>query len=251
MTKGISKSIILHSLILIFFMYGAEIFKNNKSFEIYEIPLDVIDISDKTQSNEKKLDIKKKSTVEKFSPPKPKSRPNNFSMKSNDKTIKNKEDKPIVEKKIDNSNKKRMENILKSIQKIKSKTNEEKLIENQKKIEQEVENEDIKVNLGEKLTISELDMIRKQFYECWIVPAGAKDLQNLVVSIQLKLDKDGNVTSSKLVSKIRPKNPFHRAAAESALRAVNHPNCSKLKVPKKKYDTWKTLILDFNPSIMF
>ena len=232
-------------------MYGAEIFKNNKSFEIYEIPLDVIDISDKTQSNEKKLDTKKKSTVEKFSPPKPKSRPNNSSMKSNDKTIKNQEDKPIVEKKINNSNKERMENILKSIQKIKLKTNEEKLIENQKKIEQEVENEDMKVNLGEKLTISELDMIRKQFYECWIVPAGAKDIQDLVVSVQLKLDKDGNVTSSKLVSKIRPKNPFHRAAAESALRAVNHPNCSKLKVPKKKYDTWKTLILDFNPSIMF
>ena len=144
-----------------------------------------------------------------------------------------------------------MENILKSIQKIKSKTNEEKLIEDKKKIEQEIENEDMRVNLGEKLTISELDMIRKQFYECWIVPAGAKDIQDLVVSVQLKLDKDGNVTSSKLVSKIRPKNPFHRAAAESALRAVNHPNCSKLKVPKKKYDRWKTLILDFNPSIMF
>ena len=249
MTKGISISIILHLLILIFFMYGAEIFKNNKRFEIYEIPLDVIDISDETQSNEKNLDIKKKSTAENFSPPKPQSRPNNFLMKSKDKTIKNKEEKLIVEKKIENSNKKRMENILKSIQKIKSKTNKEKLIEDKKKIEQD--NESMRVNLGEKLTISELDMIRKQFYECWIVPAGAKDLQDLVVSVQLKLDKDGNVTSSKLVSKIIPKNPFHRAAAESALRAVNHPNCSKLKVPKKKYDTWKTLILDFNPSIMF
>ena len=251
MTKGISKSIVLHFLILFFFMYGVEIFKNNNKFEIYEIPLDVIDISDKTQSNEKKLDNKQKSLVEKFSPPKPQSRPDNFSMKSEDKTIKNKKERQIVEKNIDDSKKQRMQSILKSIQKIKSKTKEEKLIEDKKKIEQVTENEDVRVNLGEKLTISELDMIKRQFYDCWIVPAGAKDLEDLVVSVQLKLDKDGNITSSKLVSKIKPKNPFHRAAAESALRAVNHPNCSKLKVPKKKYDTWKILILDFNPSTIF
>ena len=41
---------------------------------------------------------------------------------------------------------------------------------------------------------------------------------------------------------------FFRAAAESALRAVNHPECKKLKVPEKKYKTWKEIILDFDPS---
>jgi len=29
-------------------MYGAEIFKNNKKFEINEIPLDIVDISEQT-----------------------------------------------------------------------------------------------------------------------------------------------------------------------------------------------------------
>ena len=29
-------------------MYGAEIFKQNKRFEINEIPLEIVDISDKT-----------------------------------------------------------------------------------------------------------------------------------------------------------------------------------------------------------
>ncbi|MAZ07865.1 MAG: hypothetical protein CMM99_05355 [Rickettsiales bacterium] len=107
------------------------------------------------------------------------------------------------------------------------------------------------LNLGEKLTISELDMIRKQFYDCWIVPAGAKNIKDLVVSIELKLDENGNVMYSKLINDRNLKDSFFRAAAESAMRAVNHPDCKKLKVPKKKYDVWKSLILDFNPSIMF
>ena len=42
--------------------------------------------------------------------------------------------------------------------------------------------------------------------------------------------------------------PFFRTASESALRAINHPECQKLKVPKKKYETWKALILEFDPS---
>ena len=48
MTKGLLKSMFLHTGILMMFMYGAEIFKKNKRFEIYEIPLDIVDISEKT-----------------------------------------------------------------------------------------------------------------------------------------------------------------------------------------------------------
>ena len=71
------------------------------------------------------------------------------------------------------------------------------------------------------------------------------------MSIQLKLDEDGKVIHSKLLNEKNLKDTFFRAAAESALRAVNHPDCQKLKVPQKKYEIWKSLILDFNPSIMF
>ena len=44
-------------------------------------------------------------------------------------------------------------------------------------------------------------------------------------------------------------NTFFRTLAESAIRAVNHPDCKRLKVPKK-YETWKETILDFDPSVM-
>ena len=55
----------------------------------------------------------------------------------------------------------------------------------------------------------------------------------------MKRDKEGNVIFSKLINNNRLNDSFFRAAAESALRAVNHPECKKLKVPEKKYKTCK------------
>ena len=151
--------------------------------------------------------------------------------------------------KLKNILKLRRENEKKNKDDVDIKPEEEDKKDDEKKLD---DKKDVKnVSLGEKLTISELDMIKRQFYDCWIVPAGAKKIRDLVVSIELKLDEDGNVTYSKLINNKRMSDSFFRAAAESAMRAVNHPDCKKLKVPKKKYDVWKSLILDFNPSIMF
>jgi len=104
--------------------------------------------------------------------------------------------------------------------------------------------------LGEKLTISEKDAIRRQFYRCWIVPAGAKNIKDYKVSIRLNLNEDGEVINSKIINNSKMNNTFFRTLAESAVRAVNHPDCKRLKVPKKKYETWKETILDFDPSVM-
>ena len=67
MTKGLLKSMFLHTGILMMFIYGAEIFKKNKRFEIYEIPLEVIDISEKTvnKTEAKKKNIAKKNKRQK------------------------------------------------------------------------------------------------------------------------------------------------------------------------------------------
>ena len=125
---------------------------------------------------------------------------------------------------------------MKSIEKIKSEEKVKKQIDEKDDKELiEDKEEDLKeISLGEKLTISEKDAIRRQFYRCWIVPAGAKNLKDLFVSIKIKLDKEGNVIFSKLINDNRLNESFFRAAAESALRAVNHPECKKLKVPEKK-----------------
>ena len=140
-----------------------------------------------------------------------------------------------------------MDSILKSIEKIKKDSQNQ--IDEKKDDEKIEDKEETKeVRLGEKLTISEKDAIRRQFYRCWIVPAGAKDLKDLIVSIKIKLNDEGEVINAKLLTDRKLNNPFFRAASESAMRAVNHPECKKLQVPKKKYETWKEIILDFDPS---
>ena len=125
-----------------------------------------------------------------------------------------------------------MESILKSIEKIKSQ-NQTK----QDDTEEDLKDKDLTENLeekrlGDKLTLSEEDAIKRQFYRCWIVPAGAKNLKDLVVSIKISLNQEGEVISSKLIN-ARNKDPFFRAASESAIRAVNHPEC-KTKSSKEK-----------------
>ena len=253
MTKGLLKSMFLHTGILMVFMYGAEIFKKNKRFEIYEIPLDIVDISEKTVNKtelKKKVSKKNKKQIQAYSPPSPKTKPKppEFALKEKEKKspVKNNIKKKVTKK----EDKQRLDSILKSIEKIKSQTKIEKK-DNEKedqKIIEDKEEDSKEISLGEKLTISEKDAIRRQFYRCWIVPAGAKNLKDLFVSIKIKLDKEGNVIFSKLINNNRLNDSFFRAAAESALRAVNHPECKKLKVPEKKYKTWKEIILDFDPS---
>ena len=161
-------------------------------------------------------------------------------------------EKKIVKEKAEKSKEKnRMDSILKSIEKVKLEN--KKLSENKEDEELVVEKEKEivvkEISLGEKLTISEKDAIRRQLYRSWLVPAGAKNLKELVVSVKIKLNQEGEVVFSKIINdKMLGNNTFFRAASESAMRAVNHPECKKLKVPKKKYDTWNEIILDFDPS---
>ena len=255
MTKGLLKSFLLHFGVLFLFLYGAEIFKKNKRFEIYEIPLDIIDISEKTVNKidniKKKNKQKKINKKEYFSPPvvKSKPKPPEFAVKEKKKDKVDRKEEKEKEKNIPKKkDKKRMESILKSIEKVKTAN---KSTDESKKDEEDIinEKEEVKnVKLGEKLTISEKDAIRRQFYRCWIVPAGAKNLKDLIVTVKIKVNEEGEVYSSTLVNKSQLKDPFYRAASESAMRAVNHPECKKLKVPKKKYETWKDIILEFDPS---
>ena len=125
MIKGLLKSFFLHLLIVGLFIYGSEIFKNNKRFEINEIPLDIIDISDqtitKTEKKIKEKAAKKKQQKNKggFQPPKVKSKPKPPEFAKKDNVTKKKKE-IIKDNKEEQKQKKRVDNILKSIEKIKS-----------------------------------------------------------------------------------------------------------------------------------
>ncbi len=105
-------------------------------------------------------------------------------------------------------------------------------------------------NLGNRMTASEIDAVRRQIEQCWNVPIGAKDAKNLVIEIRVLLNPDGSVRRAIVLNKARMLvDSFFRAAAESARRAVLQ--CSPLTLPLAKYDDWQTITLSFNPKNMF
>lgn len=106
-----------------------------------------------------------------------------------------------------------------------------------------------------RVTVSERDAIRRHFERCWNVPAGARDAANLIAEIRVAINPDGWVREARIVDvKRMAHDPFFRAAAESALRAVLNPSCRSLRelnLPAEKYPTWKDMTIRFDPTEMF
>lgn len=95
-------------------------------------------------------------------------------------------------------------------------------------------------------------LVQQQIKECWNLPAGAKEAENLSIEIRMVMNPDGTVRQARILDQGRlQSDPFFRAAAESALRAVLNPRCNPLKLPLEKYQQWKNMILIFDPSQMF
>src|SRR3546814_1931865 len=78
------------------------------------------------------------------------------------------------------------------------------------------------------LSVSEMDAIRQQIQRCWLVPAGAKEGASLLVEIRVRMNPDRTVRDAQIVDAARMSDPFFRAAAESALRALRNPSCTPL-----------------------
>lgn len=106
---------------------------------------------------------------------------------------------------------------------------------------------------GKPLSMSELDAIRSQLAKCWIVNAGARDAENLIVKVRVQLAQDGAVSQAGLaeesVGRYNSGDSFYRAAADSAIRAVY--KCSPLQnLPPEKYNTWRDIVFTFDPKQM-
>jgi hypothetical protein len=101
--------------------------------------------------------------------------------------------------------------------------------------------------LGPQLTTSELDGIKQQLRPCWLIPAGARYAKDLTPEFRVFMDRDGTIQSAKQLNVDRNNDPFFRAAAESAMRALRNPRCQPLKLPPEKYDQWQTFTIIFDP----
>ena len=103
---------------------------------------------------------------------------------------------------------------------------------------------------SEPVTISEIDNVRQQITKCWNIQAGAKNAQDMIIEISVAMNIDGTVRQAKIKNKGMQSDPFLRAMAESALRAVLNKRCQPFKLPRDKFDRWKTMKLLFNPKKM-
>jgi outer membrane biosynthesis protein TonB len=105
--------------------------------------------------------------------------------------------------------------------------------------------------IAEYVTANELNALSNQLMQCWQIPIGAKDVNNMVVKIRIWVNADRTVKKAEIEDQFRMgSDPAFRALAESAKRAVLDPICSPLDIPEEKYNVWKDqyIVVPFDPS---
>lgn len=105
--------------------------------------------------------------------------------------------------------------------------------------------------VGQALTQSELSALKRQLAGCWNILPGARDADDLVVVVNVTMNPDRTVASAGIRDQARLGDPFFKAAADSALRALRDPRCSPLELPPFKFDQWKEMTIRFDPKDMF
>jgi hypothetical protein len=86
---------------------------------------------------------------------------------------------------------------------------------------------------------------------CWNPPIGAPNPNDLVVDFELQLNSDGTVMGRPQLSGNSASamgNPYTRAAAEAAMRAIYQ--CAPYKLPAARYNDWHDSITHFDPRQM-
>jgi len=247
------QSLGFHLLIIILIYYGLPNFFRYRSEFLPPLPVEIINISNKTAAP--KINFKKSPDTEKNKT----NYANQENIKYNKQTVvpddsreiiqETKEVKEIKKKKIvklKELKKKpnQLQSVLKSIEQVK------RDFSDKKKNTEKTESEDkvTPTKLGINLSISEIDAIRRHFEKCWNIPSGAREAGNLATEIKVRFNKKGNVLDARIVNVSRMKRDrYFRTAAESALRAVLNPRCQNAPLPENKFDKWKNLTLNFDP----
>jgi hypothetical protein len=83
---------------------------------------------------------------------------------------------------------------------------------------------------------------------CWNLPPTSADPAELRVRIKMFLNPNGTLVGQPEIVEYRP-TPTGQIAAESAIRAVQQ--CAPYTLPAEKYDSWREMIVTFDPREMF
>jgi hypothetical protein len=100
------------------------------------------------------------------------------------------------------------------------------------------------------MSMSDLDALKARITEamekCWRIPDGAPDPASLTMRVKVFLNEDGTVASPpQLLDQGPLGDPYFRAAADSAMRAVHI--CAPYDLPPDKFAVWNELTIRFSP----
>ena len=100
-----------------------------------------------------------------------------------------------------------------------------------------------------ELSQTDIDRLKNHIGKCWNTFYGASEIVT-VIPISINTNIDGTVNSTKIVDiSSYKKDPFYRATADTARRAVLE--CSPLPIPKKKWKKFfENFIFEFDPSFI-
>ena len=102
------------------------------------------------------------------------------------------------------------------------------------------------------LTSNELGVLMTHIGECWNFSMLSLDAQDMVISVEVRLDRAGVPLpdSLQLVDWRGGPEAAAQNAFDVASRAIRACGEAGLDLPPEKYDRWKRLILDFDPRLM-
>ena len=102
---------------------------------------------------------------------------------------------------------------------------------------------------GSTLSQSEIDALKGQVEKNWSIVAGIEGAEGMIITVKINLDETGQIIGRPEVSSQGGTDTARRTFEGSTVRAVMRSAPFK-NLPPDKYDTWKEVILHFDPSEM-
>ena len=100
--------------------------------------------------------------------------------------------------------------------------------------------------IATQLSQDEIAALKRRITECWNVPAGAKDAQNLSVIFRVMFRQDGTISRGPVLVGASPGSPFGPAFADSGKRAILQCQPYTMLKPEH-YKNWRDIEIEFRP----
>jgi colicin import membrane protein len=103
---------------------------------------------------------------------------------------------------------------------------------------------------AQKLTLSWVGALQQRISQCWVVPGGVRDAEDIHVRIAFDLNRNGTLVARPILLE-GPPTTFGPAIAESAIRAVEQCQPYSFLPPSEYKGGWDKIDITFSTKEMF